>query len=145
MLGPEGTDRVLRDLAPTLLQRLSRKAAKRGRRLARRPNTGRHAFRKSLKKLRYALEDLFPLLPAEETVAYVKRCKKLLKLLGHANDAVTGAALARSLAEGERPDLAPALGLFERHLQATREDAVRRLGKRWHAVRDRAPFWDRAV
>jgi CHAD domain-containing protein len=141
LLGSEQADRVLTDLAPALLHRLTRKVGKRGRHLASRPDKDRHAFRKSLKKLRYALEDLSPLLPSEETAAYLKRCRKLLKLLGQANDAVAGAALAQSLAVGQRPDLAPALGLFERHLQAMRADAVRRLNKRWHALRDEAPSW----
>lgn len=139
VLGPEGADRPLTDLAPSLLAHLVRKVKKRGRHLANRPDAERHAFRKSLKKLRYAIEDLSPVLPAEQTAETLKRCKKLLKLLGHANDAVAGAAMARSLATEARPDLAPALGLFERHMQRLREDAVRRMPRRWRALRDSLP------
>jgi inorganic triphosphatase YgiF len=145
VLAPAGADRALRELWPALVRRLVRKVEKRGKDLATLPDSDRHAFRKSLKKLRYALEDLAPLLPAETAAAYLKRGKKLLKLLGQANDAVAGATLARSLAEVGRPDLAPALGLFERHLHAVRDHALQRLAKRWHALRNEAPFWDSAA
>lgn len=46
----------------------------------------RHEFRKELKKLRYSVEFVLPLLPKDDATRFLKRLKKLQAEFGHAND-----------------------------------------------------------
>ena len=58
LLGDKRMRRRLAKLAPELLDRLAGKVAKRGKRIGRRSDEELHALRKSLKKLRYGVDDL---------------------------------------------------------------------------------------
>jgi triphosphatase len=136
LLGDSALANPLVSVAPELLDRLARKVARRARHLSAGTDLQRHALRKSLKKLRYAIEDLAPLFPDDRVKRYVARCKKLLKVLGQTNDAVAGAALAQSLSEGP----APAIGSLNQYLRARREKAMGRIVKRWLALEKVAPL-----
>ena len=129
------------DLAPCLLERLARKVHRRGRHLQRHSDAERHALRKSLKKLRYGIDYLRSLYPDEAVDAWLKRCKKLQKLLGEMNDAVTAPGLADRLVEASRPDLAPAVGALTKQLDRRRDAALDGLARRWKRFRDQTPFW----
>ncbi|MFL5253538.1 MAG: CHAD domain-containing protein [Rhodopila sp.] len=129
------------DVAPHLLDRLARKVRRRGRHAMHGSDAERHALRKSLKKLRYGIDYLQTIYPGEAVNAYLRRCKKLQKLLGDINDAVTAPGLADRLDSGTRPDLAPAVGALTRQLNGQRDEALAGLGRRWKAFRDQEPFW----
>jgi triphosphatase len=128
-------------VAPQLLDRLARKVLRRGHRLEHRSDAERHALRKSLKKLRYGIDYLGSIYPDKAVDAYLQPCKKLQKILGDMNDAVTAPGLADHLGRGARPDLAPAVGALTRQLNGRRDGAMARLARRWKAFRDRKPFW----
>jgi len=130
---------ALKDLAPTMLDRLARKVSKR---LAvsdpDEPAT-LHEVRKSAKKLRYAL-DYFDGLYSGNSERYYERCSVLLKRLGAFNDLVTLQRLADELTAG-RLDLAPALGLLENRSQALVARALKRIDRPLARMTREKPFW----
>lgn len=99
----------LADLAPDLLKKLDQKVRHRGRHIAKLDHAAMHGLRKALKKLRYSIEMLAPLLKEKATRHYLHRCKALLKQLGALNDAVVAVALAEQLGRERQPELAPAV------------------------------------
>ena len=72
LLGDKRMRRRLAKLAPELLDRLAGKVAKRGKRIGRRSDEELHALRKSLKKLRYGVDDLAGLYGRKRVKAYLK-------------------------------------------------------------------------
>ena len=102
-------DAPLADLAPDLLRRLDHKVRHRGRQIARLDFQGLHKVRKSLKKLRYSVEFLSPLLNEKDLRSYLHRCKALLKRFGALNDGVVAVGLAEQLGGERQPELAPAV------------------------------------
>src|SRR4051794_23675840 len=141
LLGDAALRRPVADLAPRLLDRLARKVHRRGRHLGHRSDAERHALRKSLKKLRYEIDYLASIYPGKAVDAYLKRCKKLQKVLGDMNDAATAPGLADRLDDGTRPGLAPAVGALKAQLGHQRDEALAGLAKRWKAFRIQEPFW----
>jgi CHAD domain-containing protein len=139
--GDAALRRPMADLAPRLLDRMARKVHRRGRHLRHGSDADRHALRKSLKKLRYGIDYLRSLYPDATVNSYLQRCKKLQKLLGEMNDAVTAPGLADSLVDASRPDLAPAVGALMKQLGRRRDVALVRLARRWKRFRNQAPFW----
>lgn len=139
--GNAALHKLMVDLAPRLLDRMARKVHRRGRRLPHASDADRHALRKSLKKLRYGVDYLRSLYPDEAVDAYLQRCKKLQKLLGEMNDAVTAPGLADRLGNGSRPDLVPAVGALTQQLGRRHDAALDRLARRWKRFRGQAPFW----
>jgi triphosphatase len=133
LLGEKELDTPLAQIAPGLLDRLARKVDKRGRHIERRSDIKLHALRKSHKKLRYAVEYLAPLYPHKAVKAYVRRCKDVQQSLGAINDAAAATRLAEGLAEGNRVDLAAALGVLAQHLERRRQKARRDLEENWSA------------
>jgi CHAD domain-containing protein len=59
-------------IAPDLLDRMTRKVAKRGRHLDKASREQLHALRKAIKKLRYSVEFLSALYPRKEVKAYLR-------------------------------------------------------------------------
>jgi CHAD domain-containing protein len=133
--------RPIAELCPALLDRLAAKVARRGRKIGHRSETELHALRKSLKKLRYGIEFLRPVLRPAPLKSYLHGCKKLQKALGDINDTVAATALAERLAEGARLDLAPAVGVLAEQLGRRRDDTLSQLAKRWHAFSAQSRFW----
>jgi CHAD domain-containing protein len=133
--------RPLEDLYPALLDRLVTKVARRGRRIRHRSETELHALRKSLKKLRYGIDFLRPVLHPGLLRPYRHDCKKLQQALGDINDTVTATALAERLVKGTRLDLAPAVGALAEQLRLRRDGALDHLAKRWDALSDQPRFW----
>jgi triphosphatase len=140
--GDKAMRQRLRDLAPILLGALARKVRKRGRNLGQHSDTALHALRRSLKKLRYAASYLAPLYPDDAVKPYLKRCRKLEKLLGSNNDATVAVALAEQLSRDDRLDLAPALSVLSQSSEAQRRKIRHSLPKAWRAFREAVPFWE---
>jgi triphosphatase len=134
--------RPIEDLCPALLDRLPAKVARRGRQIRRLSENEIHALRKSLKKLRYSIDFLRPVLHPERLRSYLHDCKKLQQTLGDINDTVTATALAERLVKGKRLDLAPAFGTMAERLVRRRNDGLGHLAKRWDAFSDQPRFWD---
>jgi triphosphatase len=141
LLGDPALEQPIDALYPPLLDRLARKVDRRGRHIGYRSDPERHALRKALKKLRYAIDYLRSLLPAKPVKSYLRKCKKTQETLGGINDAVTAIALADHLIEAARPDLAPAVGALARVLDRRRNDGLQDLTKRWKAFHAEPRFW----
>jgi triphosphatase len=136
LLGDPALSCPILELAPTLLSRMARKVAKRGRKLEDASREELHKLRKSIKKLRYGFEFLAPLYPPDKLETVLKPCKKLQELLGRVNDAAVTPALAEQLIEGGRADLAPALGVLADWADARGKKALGRVPKQWRRLRD---------
>jgi CHAD domain-containing protein len=141
LLGDKRMGRRLAKLAPELLDRLAGKVAKRGKRIGRRSGEELHALRKSLKKLRYGVDDLAGLYGRKAVKAYLQGCKELQELLGRMNDAAVAVALAERLTAGDGSGLAPAVGALARWSEGRRDKAAKRLSGAWATFRKTSPFW----
>jgi triphosphatase len=128
-------------LAPRLLERLARKVQKRGRDLDEAPVERLHDLRKSVKKLRYASENLAPIYPRKRARKYLKASKKLQSALGSLNDTLTARRLLGRLGEEGSVELAPALGVMEEWCRRRQTRVRRRLAPAWKKFSRVAPFW----
>jgi CHAD domain-containing protein len=141
LLGDKRMRQRLAKLAPELLDRLAGKVAKRGRRIGRRSDEELHALRKSLKKLRYGVDDLAGLYGRQAVKSYLGGCKELQALLGRMNDAAVAGALAKGLNAGDGAGLAPAVGALARWSEKRRDKALHHLSDAWATFRKTSPFW----
>lgn len=139
-MGHGKLDRPLDKLAPALLDRMARRAAKRGNQLKSSSDEELHDLRKTLKKLRYSAEYLAGLYPEKRFKPYHKSLKHLLKLLGAGNDAIVATQLADRLAD-DRPELVTAASALAEWSAGCRERAYRKLPKAWAEFSDLQPFW----
>ena len=128
-------------LAPELLDRLAGKVAKRGRRIGRRSDEELHALRKSLKKLRYGVDDVAGLYGRKAVRKYLQGCKELQELLGRMNDAAVAGTLARGLSADDGSGLAPAVGALAQWSERRRNKALHRLSGAWATFQKASPFW----
>ena len=133
--------RSLATEAPDMLDRLARKAAKRGRRLERLSEDELHALRKSLKKLRYGMDFLGGLYGHKQVKAYVHHCKELQEGLGSLNDAAVAESLAQRLGGGDPARLAVPAEAVARWGRERRAKAVRHLAGGWKEFKAASPFW----
>lgn len=133
-------DRPLKELAPGMLSRLSRKVDKRLEAMETADPASRHELRKSAKKLRYAIE-YFEGLYGDAAGAYHKRCNALQKRLGVLNDLATMTRLASELTTDGRIDLAPALGILDDRGNVLAAKALRKLDTTVRKFERQAPFW----
>jgi triphosphatase len=88
----------VQELASKALNKRWKKATGRAHGIQKLSIEERHALRKELKKLRYAVEFLRPLYPDKEVKPFLKRLKRLQDLFGDLNDA---AMVKTQLIEGE--------------------------------------------
>ena len=139
-MGQGKLERPLGKLAPALLDRMARRATKRGGHLKAGSAEELHDLRKSLKKLRYSVEYLAGLYPEKRVKPYYRTVKRLLKLLGAGNDATMATVLGECLCEGH-PQLVPATGALAEWSAQYRDRAYRKLPKAWAEFSDAAPFW----
>lgn len=130
------SDKPLVELAPDLLARLNHKVRHRGHRIAKLDHEGLHKLRKALKKLRYSIEFLTPLLPAKDVKAHLHRCKALLKQLGALNDGVVAVALAEQLGGERKPELAPAVAALAEWAADQRSAIRQRIEEDWDKLLD---------
>ena len=139
-----GDGKLRRDLprvAPELLDRLARKTRRRGRHLRARPLDELHALRKSLKKLRYGVDFMSGLYGHKRVHAYRHGCKALQEALGRVNDATAAIRLAETLDDGDRADLAPAVGALTQWAERGRTRALGELPPAWKQFRHANRPW----
>lgn len=134
--------RPLKELAPDLLDRLLKKAEKRGRHLhADSRADDLHPLRKSLKKLRYGVEFCASLCPRKAVKDGLKPLKQVLKAQGAINDAAVAMRLAEELADSQHLELAPPVSALARASETASADARGMFREAWDALRDETPFW----
>lgn len=131
----------LADLAPPLLDRLARKVRKRGRHIRKLSLPELHDVRKSMKKLRYAADDLAPLFKKKRVKAFRKHCTDMQDELGSANDAVMAATLSAALNTDGAPRRAEATVATTAWAQRKQRKALHRLPRGWSEFREATPFW----
>ena len=138
---PELTQLVV-VVAPALLDRLMRRAAKQGKGVRHADARHLHSLRKRLKTLRYGMEFGESLYRPKRVRAMLHPCKELQELLGSVNDAASMPDLARHLAREGDPDVAPALAELCAWAEKRGEAARERVPKAWRALRDADSFWE---
>ena len=127
-------------LAPGLLEALLKKTRRRAAMARDKSATELHPLRKSLKKLRYAVEFLSRLYPEKKIRAYLKRMKKLQDALGDLNDAATASLMARGLARG-RVEIGVAAAQFQAKQDKDAAKARRQFERQWKKFEKERPFW----
>ena len=128
-------------LAPSLLERVARKAIKRGRHASRLSVEELHRLRKSLKKLRYDVDSLGGLYRQRAVKAYRGHCERLEEILGVANDAVVAKRLALKLVTDNRQDLAKPAGALARLSERRGQKALKGLKDAMKDFRATPGFW----
>jgi triphosphatase len=141
-LGTPALARSIKAVAPALLERLMRRAAKQGKGVRHADTPGLHALRKRLKTLRYGIEFTESLYRPKAVRAMLRPCKDLQELLGVVNDAAATPELARHLAGNGDSEIVPALDALAVWAEKRGASARQRVPKAWHALRDADPFWD---
>ena len=126
---------------PKLLGRLEDKVRQRSRSIDQDDAETLHRLRKSLKKLRYALEFVSSLYPRSDVEAYLHPLKSLLAELGQVNDATVTLSRVDELAPAERPDLAPAAAALLSWNDDRRVAAYHKVQKKLHRLESAKPFW----
>ncbi|GBQ56902.1 CYTH and CHAD domain-containing protein [Komagataeibacter swingsii] len=139
---PQGAGQAvsLSHAAPELLDRLARKAGRKGRHIGELSPDERHDLRKALKKLRYGVTYFSALYPSRVVETYVRRCRALLRHLGENNDATVAATLIHTLGAAHLK-LAPVAGIFARWNDKRQRHALHALVSAWKVFRDTRPFW----
>ena len=123
-----------------MLDRLARKAAKRGRHLERLSEKELRALRKSLKKLRYGMDFLGGLYGRKQVKSFVRHCKELQEGLGSLNDAAMAEDLARRLGGGGPARLAMPAETVARWGREHRAEASHHLAGGWKEFKQASPF-----
>jgi triphosphatase len=130
-------------LAVRVLERLHRKALKKGARFGRLQPEARHDLRVTLKKLRYAAEFFLPVFAGQAAAKrYVARLSKLQDALGHANDSTATRSLLGVAAQaGPTPDLHRAAGALIGWVARDQVAVAKSLRKRWRQFKATPGFW----
>lgn len=121
-----------------------KKTAKLARHLTGPDDEKRHEFRKDLKKLRYSVDFLRPVLDPKTMKPFRKRLKKLQDSVGILNDVATAHALVEEartrgfLKEHASDQLTEALGRYESRTTPARNEAA----KLWRALAAAPLPWD---
>lgn len=132
-----------RTFAAEALDRLLRRALKRGRKLRTMPDEQRHELRIALKNLRYAVEFFGSLFPAErEQKHFLKLVAELQEDLGVHNDAATAQSFLDGL--GLPPDAEThfASGFLLGWYRHATTVADAHLVKKWKQFKSADPFWE---
>ncbi|HEY1615922.1 MAG TPA: CHAD domain-containing protein [Rhizomicrobium sp.] len=138
-----------RHLAQRMLDHRYRKACKRARTLDSSSENERHAFRISLKKLRYTAEFFAPFFEAGRVAKFVSRLSGMQDVLGALNDVAVARKILDALvlspnASGIDAELGFAAGaIYGWHLQSAAHKWGETLG-RWKKLARTRPFWDGA-
>ena len=134
-------DEPLRDLLPHLLARLEKKVRKRAKHLDGLAAEDLHALRKSLKKLRYSVEDVQSLFKRKPVHRYLRSLKAVLSVLGEINDASVTVGRVGDVAPQERPELAPSAAALLKWNEHRRGEALRKLDGKLQKFLAEEPFW----
>ncbi len=131
------------DLAHRGLNRRWKKVSKAAQGLETLTAEQRHALRKELKKLRYAVEFFVPLFPSKRVVPFLKGLKKLQTVFGDLNDAAT---VRKMFAGAEVPGAGDwatqrAIGWVIGAGQARAELGWNKAQALWRGLEETRPFW----
>jgi inorganic triphosphatase YgiF len=126
--------RPMGEIAPDMLGRLDRKVRKRGKRIRHRSGKELHMLRKALKRFRYALEFLAPLMKSGQAKSQLHHCKALQEDLGTINDAVMAETLATQLRDGNA-ELGSAASVLQTWAEERRTQARGHLRKAWRELK----------
>jgi len=134
-----------REIGQELLDRLYRKARRRGSKLGDLTLEEAHRLRIQLKKLRYAGEFLSELYPHRHAGRFVKRLGRLQDTLGHLNDQNTAHRLLERVLEqdasGTPPDRQWAIGFVSGWTSRVAREKLHPLEREWKAFAKQDPFW----
>jgi triphosphatase len=130
-------------LAVRVLERLHRKAVKKGARFARLEPEARHDLRVTLKKLRYAAEFFMPVFAGQASAKrYVARLSKLQDALGRANDSTAMQSLLSVAVEAAPTlDVHRAAGALISWVARDQLAVAKSLRKRWREFKTTPGFW----
>jgi triphosphatase len=117
------TPPTLAEAAPAAIARLWKQVRRGARAFGEADTAARHQLRKRLKRLRYVLEPLEPLLRRRAGTALLKALRRALQSLGELNDLATAEAAFRARAEAE-----PALWFAVGWLRARHDTLLPRAG-----------------
>ena len=124
------------------LAALIRKARKRGRKLARLDARELHRLRKAVRRLRYGLLFLAPLLPEARVRPLAGAVEALQETLGALNDCAVGEELIeRARAEAGGPQRRKARKLLAKRISAARAARRGELETQWEAFRTAEKEW----
>ena len=131
------------DLAHRGLNKRWKKVGKAAQGLATLTAEQRHALRKELKKLRYAVEFFAPLFPSKRVDPFLKRLKRLQTVFGDLNDAAT---VREMFAGAEAPGAGDwttqrAIGWVIGAGQARAEFGWSKAQALWRDLEETRPFW----
>ena len=143
--GPAGEHgrRTLAHAVPPLLDRMLERSSRRGRHVAQAPMAELHAFRKSLKKLRYGLEFVEAIYGHKPVKRYLHHLKDLQSRLGTVNDGRVTLELIGGLGSRGRLDAAPAFGRVATWSDSAAAAALGEIAPLWAALRASEVPWRR--
>lgn len=139
----EALARPMRETAAIALADTWRGVRRRARGIAGLSVAERHALRKRLKRLRYAVEFLGPIYPRKQVRPFLARLKELQTLFGDLNDlAVAEAIFSGPAAPGAGdPDIQRAIGVILGVREARAQRAWASAQREWRALRAAPRFW----
>jgi len=135
-------DRSIARLAPALLAEMEDEVAERGRKIGCRDPVKLHAIRKSLKKLRYAAEDMQSVFPRKKGKRFVKSARKLEKKFGRLNDMASARRLLAILGADGDAGLLPAIAAMDMWCENREKKMMAGLEKGWRKYREAPRFWE---
>ena len=124
----------VRSFARRVLKQGRRRMARRAEGMAAADAPARHRLRIAAKRMRYATEFFASLYRPRQVRAYVDALSRLQDSLGQLNDAAVASKALRDLA-GRQPAVALGAGYAISALAAREPAALKKLGKRWKALR----------
>jgi CHAD domain-containing protein len=141
--GCAALDRRAEDFAAEALEACWRKAARKGTHVARLTDEERHAMRKRLKRLRYAVEFLCSLYEPGRVQPFLKRLKQLQDVLGYVNDVATARRLEGVADEfaGDNRECQRAVGYMLGWHGARATACWDTAQERWGKLRHTGRFW----
>jgi inorganic triphosphatase YgiF len=133
-------------MAVRVLNRLHRKALRRGRQFRQLSPTERHELRITLKKLRYAAEFFLPLVgETSQARHYLRRLGNLQDALGLDHDAATTRPLLEEIGRDSRScGVHQAIGIVAGWQARDTLAAGETLKRQWKRFKALPPFWDEA-
>jgi CHAD domain-containing protein len=139
LLGTSELDKPISKQMPLLLDRIYHTAKKRRKRVTDSDET-MHGFRKSMKKMRYAVEYSEHLWNQRNVAAFIKPCKKLQTRLGESNDIVMAGHLIDKLVVGE-PSIVPVATELQQWLLHRKKSADKKALATLKKFDTAKPYW----
>ena len=137
----EGESHNIKDFAVSILEKSDKKIRRRGQKIKKMNDVGRHQLRINLKKLRYISEFFMDAFDKKAVKAYIKQISLLQELLGAHNDLVcaemTLRQIATSLSRQSQITVGKILGWYG-HASLDKEF---RLLRKWRKFSHSTPFW----